>query len=247
MAMALADLPAPSSPLRSQVSGAKSCRHEEAAGGRAQPGQVNILIKGFSRVRKLYSHKTEYWSMELEAPFKHKPFDARTVMGFGVLNGILIGLLNQSLGFNSVGFYQIYRVLGWLGRLDKRHSLFIFQGGDESGCETGEAAIGGVGAMDTALVLIKVHYSLFQSHDKQQQQQHHGLPPPTLSRFPLFASMTTSHLCWFKVGLELQRPATGTTLTAKGRSFPTAHSQKRSCAHQGPFHLSNLCVKSVWF
>ena len=27
---------------------------------------VNILIKGFSRVRKLYSHKTEYWSMELE-------------------------------------------------------------------------------------------------------------------------------------------------------------------------------------
>uniref|UniRef100_A0A453HJS8 Uncharacterized protein n=1 Tax=Aegilops tauschii subsp. strangulata TaxID=200361 RepID=A0A453HJS8_AEGTS len=39
-------------------------------------------------------------------PFKHKPFDARTVMGFGVLNGILIGLLNQSLGFNSVGFYQ---------------------------------------------------------------------------------------------------------------------------------------------
>uniref|UniRef100_A0A453HJK1 Uncharacterized protein n=1 Tax=Aegilops tauschii subsp. strangulata TaxID=200361 RepID=A0A453HJK1_AEGTS len=28
---------------------------------------VNILIKGFSRVRKLYSHKTEYWSMELEA------------------------------------------------------------------------------------------------------------------------------------------------------------------------------------
>ncbi|XP_045083366.1 uncharacterized protein [Aegilops tauschii subsp. strangulata] len=40
------------------------------------------------------------------SPFKHKPFDARTVMGFGVLNGILIGLLNQSLGFNSVGFYQ---------------------------------------------------------------------------------------------------------------------------------------------
>ncbi|XP_037411252.1 UDP-xylose transporter 3-like [Triticum dicoccoides] len=85
-------------------------------------------------------------------PFKHKPFDARTVMGFGVLNGILIGLLNQSLGFNSVGFYQskssalvgssflilqrtrqkIYRVLGWLRRFDKRHkwittSLDIFR------------------------------------------------------------------------------------------------------------------------
>jgi len=40
--------------------------------------------------------------------FEHKPFDARTVMGFGVLNGISIGLLNLSLGFNSVGFYQVY-------------------------------------------------------------------------------------------------------------------------------------------
>ncbi|XP_044365869.1 uncharacterized protein [Triticum aestivum] len=27
-------------------------------------------------------------------------------MGFGVLTGISIGLLNESLGFNSVGFYQ---------------------------------------------------------------------------------------------------------------------------------------------
>jgi solute carrier family 35, member E3 len=40
--------------------------------------------------------------------FEHKPFDARTVMGFGVLNGISIGLLNLSLGFNSVGFYQVH-------------------------------------------------------------------------------------------------------------------------------------------
>lgn len=39
--------------------------------------------------------------------FEHKPFDSRTVMGFGVLNGISIGLLNLSLGFNSVGFYQV--------------------------------------------------------------------------------------------------------------------------------------------
>ncbi|KAM7257944.1 hypothetical protein ACFE04_013685 [Oxalis oulophora] len=38
--------------------------------------------------------------------FEHKPFDARAVMGFGILNGISIGLLNLSLGFNSVGFYQ---------------------------------------------------------------------------------------------------------------------------------------------
>uniref|UniRef100_A0A2N9G0E2 Sugar phosphate transporter domain-containing protein n=1 Tax=Fagus sylvatica TaxID=28930 RepID=A0A2N9G0E2_FAGSY len=38
--------------------------------------------------------------------FEHKPFDPRAVMGFGILNGISIGLLNLSLGFNSVGFYQ---------------------------------------------------------------------------------------------------------------------------------------------
>ena len=43
--------------------------------------------------------------------FEHKPFDSRTVMGFGVLNGISIGLLNLSLGFNSVGFYQVHSYL----------------------------------------------------------------------------------------------------------------------------------------
>ncbi|EFJ14247.1 hypothetical protein SELMODRAFT_268896 [Selaginella moellendorffii] len=42
--------------------------------------------------------------------FEHKPFDARTVMGFGVLNGISIGLLNLTLGFNSVGFYQMTKL-----------------------------------------------------------------------------------------------------------------------------------------
>ena len=39
--------------------------------------------------------------------FEHKPFDPRAVMGFGILNGSSIGLLNLSLGFNSVGFYQV--------------------------------------------------------------------------------------------------------------------------------------------
>jgi solute carrier family 35 protein E3 len=39
--------------------------------------------------------------------FEHKPFDPRAVMGFGILNGTSIGLLNLSLGFNSVGFYQV--------------------------------------------------------------------------------------------------------------------------------------------
>lgn len=39
--------------------------------------------------------------------FEHKAFDQTAVMGFGILNGISIGLLNLSLGFNSVGFYQV--------------------------------------------------------------------------------------------------------------------------------------------
>ncbi|XP_034704619.1 UDP-xylose transporter 3-like [Vitis riparia] len=42
--------------------------------------------------------------------FEHKPFDAKAVMGFGILNGISIGLLNLSLGFNSVGFYQMTKL-----------------------------------------------------------------------------------------------------------------------------------------
>lgn len=42
--------------------------------------------------------------------FEHKPFDPRTVVGFGVLNGISIGLLNLCLGFNSVGFYQMTKL-----------------------------------------------------------------------------------------------------------------------------------------
>ncbi|CAK9276415.1 unnamed protein product [Sphagnum jensenii] len=43
--------------------------------------------------------------------FENKPFDSRTViMGFGVLNGISIGLLNLCLGFNSVGFYQMSKL-----------------------------------------------------------------------------------------------------------------------------------------
>ncbi|CAH9121521.1 unnamed protein product [Cuscuta epithymum] len=42
--------------------------------------------------------------------FEHKSFDSRTVIGFGILNGISIGLLNLSLGFNSVGFYQMTKL-----------------------------------------------------------------------------------------------------------------------------------------
>ncbi|XP_024389076.1 UDP-xylose transporter 2 isoform X2 [Physcomitrium patens] len=42
--------------------------------------------------------------------FEHKPFDSRTLFGFAILNGISIGLLNLSLGFNSVGFYQMTKL-----------------------------------------------------------------------------------------------------------------------------------------
>lgn len=39
--------------------------------------------------------------------FETKAIDLKTVMLFGILNGVSIGLLNLSLGFNSVGFYQV--------------------------------------------------------------------------------------------------------------------------------------------
>ncbi|KAL2248976.1 uncharacterized membrane protein At1g06890 [Sesamum indicum] len=42
--------------------------------------------------------------------FEHKPIELQTVIGFGILNGISIGLLNLSLGFNSVGFYQMTKL-----------------------------------------------------------------------------------------------------------------------------------------
>ncbi|CAL0327555.1 unnamed protein product [Lupinus luteus] len=42
--------------------------------------------------------------------FEHKPFEQKAVMGFGILNGISIGLLNLCLGFNSVGFYQMTKL-----------------------------------------------------------------------------------------------------------------------------------------
>ncbi|MBA0825310.1 hypothetical protein Goarm_021909 [Gossypium armourianum] len=34
----------------------------------------------------------------------------KTVMLFGILNGVSIGLLNLSLGFNSIGFYQMTKL-----------------------------------------------------------------------------------------------------------------------------------------
>ncbi|KAG2670425.1 hypothetical protein I3843_14G084100 [Carya illinoinensis] len=42
--------------------------------------------------------------------FESKSTDTRTVILFGLLNGISIGLLNLSLGFNSIGFYQMTKL-----------------------------------------------------------------------------------------------------------------------------------------
>lgn len=42
--------------------------------------------------------------------FEHNPIEFKIVIGFGILNGISIGLLNLSLGFNSVGFYQMTKL-----------------------------------------------------------------------------------------------------------------------------------------
>ncbi|CAL5330644.1 unnamed protein product [Camellia sinensis] len=42
--------------------------------------------------------------------FESKPIDMNTVMLFGILNGVSIGFLNLSLGFNSIGFYQMTKL-----------------------------------------------------------------------------------------------------------------------------------------
>lgn len=45
--------------------------------------------------------------------FEPKAIDGHTVILFGFLNGTSIGLLNLSLGFNSIGFYQVRAALSW--------------------------------------------------------------------------------------------------------------------------------------
>ncbi|KAF0931790.1 hypothetical protein E2562_005768 [Oryza meyeriana var. granulata] len=42
--------------------------------------------------------------------FEPKAVDGQTVILFGLLNGTSIGLLNLSLGFNSIGFYQMTKL-----------------------------------------------------------------------------------------------------------------------------------------
>ncbi|KAF3454985.1 hypothetical protein FNV43_RR05433 [Rhamnella rubrinervis] len=42
--------------------------------------------------------------------FENKAIDMKTIILFGILNGVSIGLLNLSLGFNSIGFYQMTKL-----------------------------------------------------------------------------------------------------------------------------------------
>ncbi|KAK4441187.1 UDP-xylose transporter 1 [Sesamum alatum] len=42
--------------------------------------------------------------------FENKAIDMKTVILFGILNGVSIGFLNLSLGFNSIGFYQMTKL-----------------------------------------------------------------------------------------------------------------------------------------
>ncbi|KAL8146326.1 UDP-xylose transporter 1 [Apium graveolens] len=42
--------------------------------------------------------------------FETKSIDMKTVILFGILNGVSIGFLNLSLGFNSIGFYQMTKL-----------------------------------------------------------------------------------------------------------------------------------------
>ncbi|CAN1346284.1 UDP-xylose transporter 1 [Linum perenne] len=42
--------------------------------------------------------------------FESKSVDTKTVILFGLLNGVSIGFLNLSLGFNSIGFYQMTKL-----------------------------------------------------------------------------------------------------------------------------------------
>jgi solute carrier family 35 protein E3 len=51
--------------------------------------------------------------------FEPKAIDGQTVVLFGLLNGTSIGLLNLSLGFNSIGFYQVGALVILFSLLEK--------------------------------------------------------------------------------------------------------------------------------
>jgi hypothetical protein len=76
--------------------------------------------------------------------FEPKAIDGQTVVLFGLLNGTSIGLLNLSLGFNSIGFYQASPLLFLLLFLliEYEGSNSVCSADDEVGHNTLHGAVG---------------------------------------------------------------------------------------------------------
>nr|GMD12519.1 uncharacterized membrane protein At1g06890-like [Ipomoea batatas] len=79
--------------------------------------------------------------------FENKPIDMKTVTLFGILNGVSIGFLNLSLGFNSIGFYQGFIALSCLIAVSVNFSTFLVIG------KTSPVTYQVLGHLKTCLVL----------------------------------------------------------------------------------------------
>ncbi|KAA3489539.1 Nucleotide/sugar transporter family protein [Gossypium australe] len=79
--------------------------------------------------------------------FESKPIDMKTVVLFGILNGVSIGLLNLSLGFNSIGFYQAFIILSCIISVSVNFSTFLVIG------KTSPVTYQVLGHLKTCLVL----------------------------------------------------------------------------------------------
>lgn len=75
--------------------------------------------------------------------FEPKAIDGHTVILFGLLNGTSIGLLNLSLGFNSIGFYQVSVLIpSILEKESIRCSNSVFPADDKAGHHTFHSTVG---------------------------------------------------------------------------------------------------------
>jgi hypothetical protein len=75
--------------------------------------------------------------------FEPKAIDGQTVILFGLLNGTSIGLLNLSLGFNSIGFYQVSVLIpSILEKESIRCSNSVFPADDKAGHHTFHSTVG---------------------------------------------------------------------------------------------------------
>lgn len=74
--------------------------------------------------------------------FEPKAIDGQTVVLFGLLNGTSIGLLNLSLGFNSIGFYQVSHLICPLENEGNPCSNSVCSADDKVGHNTLHSAIG---------------------------------------------------------------------------------------------------------